>query len=166
MIPANVQKLLNEQIVHELYSSNAYLAIASHLDGLGLKVLSHFFFRQSDEERMHALKFLHYVLEVGGEVEVGAVPAAPSDIASVEQAVETSLKQEQEVTRLIHAIHKLAIEADDYRTQSFLKWFIDEQIEEEATMTELLQLVRLAGPDNLLIVENRWINRAKEEEPA
>lgn len=155
LISKEMQDKINEQIVHELFSSNAYLGIASYCDSLGLKVLAGRFFEQSEEERGHALKFLQYLLDVGAKVEMGAIPQPKSDFKSVEEAVKTALEQEVTVTNQINALMALAQKEDDYATASFLKWFIDEQVEEVATIGDLLQLVQLAGDDRILMVEDR-----------
>lgn len=155
MISKKMEKALNEQIVHELHSSNAYIALAGYLDSLGLKVMSQRFFQQSDEERMHAMKFVRYVLDVGAPVGIGVVPPTKNDFKSVDEAVSMALEQEKHITALINDLMALAHKENDYATASFLKWFIDEQVEEISTVTELLQLVRLAGPDRILLVEER-----------
>jgi ferritin len=162
MIPASIEKAINDQICNELYASNSYLQIASYFDSLGLKVLAKKFFDQSAEERTHALKFLNYLLEVGGSVSINGIPAPNQQFQSVADAVERSLKQEQIVTAQINAIMKLAHENHDYATASLLKWFIDEQVEEEASVSELLQLVKMAGDANLLLVEERLLRASKE----
>ncbi len=155
MISKKMTKALNEQIVHELYSSNAYIALAGYFDSLGLKAMSRRFFVQSDEEREHAMKFVNYLMDVGAPVAVGAIPESKSSYASVEAGVSAALEQEERVTAQINDLMALAHEEKDYATASFLQWFIDEQVEEIATVTELLQLVRLAGPDRILMVEER-----------
>lgn len=155
MISKKMAKALNEQIVQELHSSNAYIALAGYLDGLGLKVMSSKFFQQSDEERVHAMKFVRFLLDVGAPVSVGVIPPTKNDFKSVDEAVSAALEQEKHITDLINKLMALAHSENDYATASFLKWFIDEQVEEISTVTELLQLVRLAGPDRILLVEER-----------
>ena len=159
MIQPQVQDAINAQIVNELYASNAYLSVASYMDGQGLKVLAAFFFRQSDEERMHATKLLHYLLDVQGDLRIGAVPAPPMEFASVESAIANSLAQEITVTNQINAMMTIAHESRDYATASFLKWFVDEQVEEQSSMTDLLHLVRRAGDQNLILVEDRLMKQ-------
>lgn len=159
MLSKATEKAINEQIVNELYSSNAYLSVASYMDSEGLKVLSAFFFRQSAEERDHALKLLHYMLDVGGKVVVGTVPAPMATFKSVEHAVQESLNQEKTVTEQINRLMGLAHKESDYATASFLKWFVDEQVEELSSMHELLLLVQKAGDQNLLLVEDRLLKQ-------
>jgi len=145
--------LINEQIAHELIASNQYLQLATYFDGLALRKLSGFFYKQSEEEREHALKFVHYLTEVGGDVRILEIPAANYDIKSAEHAFEMSLDWEKEVTRRIHAMMDLAVEEKDYASQAFLQWFVSEQVEEEDSMGTMLQIVRQAGEKNLLMIE-------------
>ena len=145
--------LINEQIAHELIASNQYLQLATYFDGLALRKLSGFFYKQSEEEREHALKFVHYLTEVGGDVRILEIPAANYDIKSAEHAFEMSLDWEKEVTRRIHAMMDLAVEQKDYASQAFLQWFVTEQVEEEDSMSTMLQIVRQAGEKNLLMIE-------------
>ena len=145
--------LINEQIAHELIASNQYLQLATYFDGQALRKLSDFFYKQSEEEREHALKFVHYLTEVGGDVRILEIPAANYDISSAEQAFQVSLDWEKEVTRRIYAMMDLAVEEKDYASQAFLQWFVTEQVEEEDSMGTMLQIVQQAGEKNLLMVE-------------
>ena len=145
--------LINEQIAHELIASNQYLQIATYFDRQALRKLSGFFYKQSEEEREHALKFVHYMTEAGGDVRIMEIPAANYDIKSAEQAFQMSLDWEKEVTRRIYAMVNQAISEKDYATQAFLQWYVSEQVEEEATMETMLQIVQRAGEKNLLMVE-------------
>lgn len=145
--------LMNEQIAHELIASNQYLQIATHFDGEALCKLAEFFYKQSEEEREHALKLVHYMTEVGAEVRILEIPAASYDIKSAEQAFQMSLDWEKEVTRRIHAMMDLAVSEKDYASQAFLQWFVTEQVEEEDSMATMLQIVQKAGEKNLLMVE-------------
>lgn len=145
--------LINEQIAHELIASNQYLQLATYFDGQALRKLSEFFFKQSEEEREHALKFVHYLTEVGGNVRILEIPAANYDVKSAEHAFQMSLDWEKEVTRRIHAMMDLAVEEKDYASQAFLQWFVTEQVEEESSMETMLQIVQKAGEKNLLMVE-------------
>lgn len=145
--------MLNEQIAHELIASNQYLQLATYFDGQALRKLSEFFYKQSEEEREHALKFVHYMTEVGGNVRILEIPAANYDVNSAEQAFQMSLDWEKEVTRRIHAMMDQAVSEKDYASQAFLQWFVTEQVEEESSMETMLQVVQKAGEKNLLMVE-------------
>lgn len=145
--------LINEQIAHELIASNQYLQLATYFDGQALHKLSEFFYKQSEEEREHALKFVHYLTEVGADVRILEIPAANYDVNSAEQAFQMSLDWEKEVTRRIYAMMEQAVSEKDYASQAFLQWFVTEQVEEESSMETMLQIVQKAGEKNLLMVE-------------
>jgi ferritin len=168
-ISQKMQDGINQQIVNELYSSNAYLAIAGYMDSEGLKVLAAHYLKQSAEERAHAMKLLHYLLDVGASVFVGAIPEPQNTFKSVEEAVKSALVQEELVTRQINDLMDLAHSDKDYATVSFLQWFVDEQVEEVSSASDLLQLIRMAGKDRILLVEDRLMRTGTQpiatEEP-
>lgn len=153
MISDQMNAAMNQQIGSELHASNQYLNIASYFEVEGLPELAGFFFRQSDEEREHALKFVHFLLDTGARPAVPAIEPASSEINSAEQAVQLSLDWEREVTDQINGLMDQAIEENDHASQQFLHWFVEEQVEEVSTMDELLSVVKRAG-DSLLLVED------------
>jgi ferritin len=153
-ISKKMNAAINQQIGNEFGASLQYVAIASYFDGDGLPILAGRFFQQADEERMHAMKFVRFVLDAGGHVEIPAVSAPKSVFKSVEDAVHLSLDWENTVTRQINELVALAIKESDYITQNFLAWFTTEQLEEVSSMDILLRMVQRAGPNNLLFVEN------------
>lgn len=152
LISETMNQAINEQIGSELGASNQYLNVAAYFSRDGLPELADFFFRQSDEEREHALRFVNFLLDAGGHVEVPAIDEAPTDIGSAVDAVQRSLDWELTVTRQINDLMDLAVDEKDHTSQQFLRWFVDEQLEEVSTMEELLSVVRRAG-DNLLLAE-------------
>jgi len=147
-------KQLNGQITAEFAAAHAYLAMSCELDQMGLKVLSSFFAKQSAEEREHALKIIKYLQDVGAEVRLEAVDKPRGDYGDVAAIAQAALKSEEHVTKLVHDLAELAEKEKDYATRSFLNWFVDEQVEEVSTMTDLVQMVKLAG-NNLLQLEAR-----------
>jgi len=153
LISKELTAAINEEIGLELFASNQYLNIAAYFEGLALKKLAKMFYKQSDEERGHALKFAKYVVEAGGELVVPAVEAPKAAFKSVEEAVRLSLDWELEVTRRCNALMALAIEQKDYIAQDFLRWFVTEQLEEVSTMEGLLKVVQQAGERNLIMLE-------------
>jgi ferritin len=159
LISKALNQAINTQIGSELGASNQYLIIASYFDNESLPELASFFFRQSDEERMHAMKFLRYILDAGGKVEIPAIPAPPTDIQSAEAAAQMALDWEMEVTKQINNLMDLAIKENDHIAQDFLRWFVTEQLEEVSTMDELLTVIRRAGESQLLLVEDYLTRR-------
>ena len=154
MLSHSMNDKLNAQITREFYSSYLYRQMASCLSGMGLSVLEQFFITQADEEREHAVKLIGYVQKAGGRLALGSVEAPPSEFPSVLAIAEATLAHEREITGHIHALVAQAEEDKDYSTRSYLQWYIDEQVEEEASFADLLQLTQLAG-DNLLALEDR-----------
>ncbi len=152
-ISTKLNDAINKQIGEELKASNAYANMAAYFDSLGLLKLSARFFEQSEEEREHAMKFLHYLLEVGGDVAVPAIPAVPTKFEGIKGAFEMAMHWEQEVTGLINDLMDMAIEEKDYATQDFLRWYVTEQVEEEANMSHFLTLADNLGDRSILTIE-------------
>lgn len=146
-------RAFNEQVGRELGASHQYISIASYFERENLPELARFFFHQSEEEREHAMKFVHFVNDIEGTVEVPDVPAPKSDFESAAQAVELSLEWEKEVTRQIYDLVDVAKEDSNHIALRFLDWFVTEQLEEVNTMSTLLGIVQRAGEDGLLHVE-------------
>ena len=151
--------LMNAQVGNELGASNQYVQIASYFDGESLSKLAKFFYDQAEEEREHAMKFVHFLMEVGADLSIPSIPATKTDVGTAEKAFEMSLAWEQEVTGQINAMMDLAIQEKDYASQAFLQWFITEQVEEISTMESMLDVVRKAGEKNVLMVEAYLIHR-------
>ena len=144
----------NVQIGNELGASHQYVAIASYFAGENLEELSQFFFRQADEERQHAMKFVKFILDVDGKVEIPQVAAPRSDFGEAREAVAMSLEWEREVTEQIYALVDLCQEERNHIALRFLDWFVTEQLEEVTTIGTLLGVVERAGEGNLLYVED------------
>ena len=144
----------NVQIGNELGASNQYVAIASYFNSEDLEQLSQFFFRQAEEEREHAMKFVRFILDVGGKVELPAIEEPQSSFDTAHAAVSKSLEWEQEVTDQIYGLVELCQAERNHIALRFLDWFVTEQLEEVATIGTLLGIVKRAGEDNLLYVED------------
>lgn len=143
----------NAQIKSEFGASAQYIAIAAHFDDLSLIELAKFFYRQSEEERTHAMKFIHFMLETGVKPTIPGIPALKNDFDSPADAIQFALDQESMVTDQINNLVSLSITHADHSSNNFLQWFVTEQVEEMDTMSTLLQTIKLAG-DNLLLVED------------
>lgn len=166
LISKKMNAAINQQVGNEFGASLQYVAIASYFETEGLPMLAGRFFQQADEERMHAMKFVRYILDAGGQVEIPAISAPKAGFKSVEEAVQLSLNWEHTVTRQVNDLVALAIKESDYITQNFLSWFTTEQLEEVSSMDTLLRMVQRAGPNNLLFVENYLSQgQAKEASP-
>ena len=145
---------INRQIGHEFAAMLQYIAIAAHFDSEALPELSAHFTKQANEEKLHADKFIRYVSDTGARLSLPAIPQPQCRFATAEEAVKLSLDQERSVTDDINALVHAAKEESDYTTENFLQWFIREQLEEVASMQDLLNTVRRAGESNLLLVED------------
>jgi bacterioferritin B len=153
LISEELTGAINAQIGREFGASMQYISLATYFDADALPQLAAFFYRQAEEEKMHAMKFVHYLVNAGGRVRIPAIDAARSEFASAEEAVKLALDWEVEVTRQINNLMRIAQQENDYIGQQFLAWFVTEQLEEVSTMDTLLQTVRRAK-DNLLWVED------------
>ena len=149
-----VADALNAQLGRELEAHLQYLSASSWFHAEGLPELARFFAAQAAEEHSHALRILDYLQDAGAPVVIPGLQGPKATFESAEEAVALSLDWERAVTAHIDALMDLAISANDHATQAFLQWFVTEQVEEVATMSELLQVVRRAGEANLLLVED------------
>ena len=158
----------NQQIGNEMGASLQYIAIASYFDSETLPQLARFFYRQSEEERTHAMRFVKFINDVGGRVRIPDLPAPAADFTSAEEAVGKALAWEEEVTRQIYDLVEVAKADRNYVGVRFLDWFVEEQLEEVTSMNDLLSVIRRAGPDRLLFVEEYLVRQggAGLESPA
>ena len=149
----------NQQIGNEMGASLQYIAIASFFDSETLPQLARFFYRQSEEERTHAMRFVKFINDVGGKVRIPALPAPQDDFASAEEAVAKALAWEEEVTSQIYDLVEIAKADKNYVGVRFLDWFVEEQLEEVTSMNDLLSVIRRAGSDRLLFVEEYLVRQ-------
>jgi len=131
MINKTIQDAMNNQIQAELYSSYLYLSMAAFFESLNWGGFAHWMRRQSQEEVEHAMKFFAHINDRDGRVELKAIEAPPFAFESPVAVFTMAYEHEQKVTGLIHDLYKLATEQKDYPALSMLRWFVDEQVEEE-----------------------------------
>jgi bacterioferritin B len=143
---------INKQIGNEFGASMQYVAIAAYFSGDALPQLAQHFYRQAAEENDHAMRFIKYLTDAGGQVVIPAIGAPQPTFKNAEEAIKLSLDQEIEVTHQINALVELARSENDFITNNFLQWFLTEQLEEVSSMDTLLKIVQ-RGADNLLSVE-------------
>lgn len=154
LISESMNKQMNEQIGHEFGASMQYVNIAAYFDDAGLPALRDLFFKQADEEREHAMKFVNYLLDAGASVQIPAIPAPRHNFASAAEAVSLALGWEHTVTKQITALLDRASSEKDYLSHDFLEWFVREQLEEVSSMDMLLKMVQRSGESGLMLVEN------------
>ena len=140
-----LEKVLNDQINLEFCSAYAYLGMAAYFERTAFTGFGKWMQLQSNEELSHANRFFKYIVERGGKVTLQAIPEPKCDYKSPHDAFKASLGHEQRVSAAICAIYELAAAEKDYATLSFLKWFLDEQVEEERTVGDILAKLEMVG---------------------
>jgi len=140
-----IEDALNEQVKREEHSSRLYLQMATWCEVNGFPGAASFLYKQADEERMHQLKFVHYINDRGGEAHLQAIEEPAAKYDSLRELFEKVMEHEKYITASINDIYGICLKENDYTTGNFLQWFITEQIEEESTMRSILDKIRLAG---------------------
>jgi len=157
LISKALEQAINDQIGQEFGASLQYVNIATYFDSDSLPNLAAFFYRQADEENMHAMKFVHYLVEAGAEVHIPAVSQPKYAFSSAVEAGEAALAWEIEVTNQINGLMDQAIKDNDHISQDFLRWFVTEQLEEISTMETLISILK-RSKDNMLFADD-YLNR-------
>lgn len=153
-IHRDVADALNAHMGREFGAHFQYLSLSGWFDGQGLQELAGFFEAQASEEHMHAMKFWRYIQDAGAALAIPTVDAPRATFNSADEAVTAAVDWEVTVTGHIDDLVTLSRQHTDYATEAFLQWFVTEQVEEVATMTQLQQVVRRAGEPGLLLVED------------
>ena len=151
LVSAKLNSAINVQIGHELENSHRYVAIASYFEGECLFGLAKIYFKQADEEREHAMKFVKFLLEVGGKVVIPQVPAPPSEFETAEDAAQSALDSEVRTTEQIYGLVDTATAEKNYIVVNFLQWFVSEQLEEVSSAQTRLSVIKRAGPSVLMV---------------
>jgi ferritin len=157
---------VNDQIGYEFGASQQYIAIAVYYDSETLPQLATHFYRQSVEERNHAMMLVQFLLDADQPVKIPGVEAPKTDFKSAVQPVALALEQEKRVTSQITALAALARDEGDLVGEQFLHWFLQEQREEVASMSDLLKLVERATESNLLLAEESLARTAVGDQGA
>lgn len=155
MLNKKIEEALNSQINAEMYSSYLYLSMSAYFESTGLSGFANWMRAQAQEELMHAMKFYDYVNERGGRVILGPIEAPLSEWESPLATFEATYEHEQKVTGLINDLVNLAMEEKDHATNTFLQWFVTEQVEEEASASEIVNKLKLIGdaPGGLFMLD-------------
>jgi ferritin len=156
MISRKMQDALNSQIREEMYSSNLYLSMAAWSEACNLKGFSHWMRIQSKEELGHALKLFDYLIERGGKAQIQAIGEPQQEFKSPREVFEQTLAHELKISKKIHELYELALEEKDYATQNLMMWYISEQVEEEAHVTEYVEKLKMIGESSNAIF---WIDK-------
>ncbi|MDR0437945.1 MAG: ferritin [Bacteroidales bacterium] len=142
MLEKKIEKALNQQANAELWSAYLYLSMSYDMDDKGYEGMASWFAQQAKEEFEHATRFMKFIGEMGGKVTLMPIESVRQEWSSPKDAFEDTLMHEQIVTKKIHALMDMAIELKDYPTQSMLKWFVDEQVEEEDTARKIIEILK------------------------
>jgi ferritin len=165
-LSTKLDNALNDQLNLELVSAYAYLGMAAHFEQTAFSGFAKWMELQSGEELKHAHKFYKYLAQRNGKIQLEALPQPKGDFKSALQAFQTSLAHEQKVSASISALYELALEEKDYPTLSFLKWFLDEQVEEEKSVSDMVAKLELVGDNRngLFHLDKLAAKRAESEE--
>jgi ferritin len=144
---------LNDQIAREFNAAHQYTAVAAYYDRETFPRLAKFFLDQAEEERGHAMKMVGYLRDTGADLRLGEVKAPRTSFADHVEPISLALEHERKVTVSISALFEIARETNDYASESFMQWFVDEQVEEEATMDSLLQVAERVRDYPMMVEE-------------
>jgi len=155
---------MNLQINKEMYSGYLYLSMAAHFESENLPGFSHWMTMQAEEELEHAMKFFNFLNEIGERVELDTIEKPDTEFDDPIKVFEQVLEHEKYVTSRIHLLYNLAVEKNDYPTQMFLQWFVNEQVEEEANATAILEMLKIGGAKGnaLLMIDRQLADRAED----
>ena len=147
MISKKMQEAINAQINAEMWSAYLYLAMSMDANDKGLKGVAHWYRKQYEEEMEHAFRFVHYLEEQLARVELKPIEKFKTSWKNMAEMFDETLAHEKVVTGLIHNLCDLAAKEKDYATANMLQWFVNEQVEEEANATELIEAAKCIGND-------------------
>ncbi|MFW5889120.1 MAG: ferritin [Bacillota bacterium] len=154
-------KEINKQLNFELESAHVYLAMQNYFADESLSGFEQWFNVQYKEEVEHAEKFMKYLNDRGERVEITGFGNPKNEFNSVLEVLETSLNHEKKVTKRINDLMDLAIELNDHASVSFLKWYVDEQVEEEANFSDLIDKVKMVDSKGLYMLDRELGNRTE-----
>jgi ferritin len=157
-----MQDALNAQIKEELFSSYIYLSMAAYCEATNLPGFAHWMRAQSQEELEHAMKFYEFINDRGGRVVFQALDQPPVEFEGPTAVFKKTLEHEQYITGKIHDLYALAVEEKDYAAQVFLQWFVKEQVEEEQSAGEILEMLKMIGDkgQGLILLDRQLAQRS------
>jgi ferritin len=161
-LTGTMQDALNAQIKEELFSSYIYLSMAAYCEAINLPGFAHWMRAQSQEELEHAMKFYEFINERGGRVVLQALDQPPIEFEGPTAVFQKTLEHEQYITGKIHDLYTLAVEEKDYAAQVFLQWFVNEQVEEEQSAGEILEMLKMIGDkgQGLIMLDRQLAQRS------
>ena len=166
MLSKTLEKALNEQINNEYYSAFLYLSMASNFENINMLGMANWMRMQYEEEIMHAIKIFDMIIGMEGQVVLKQVDSPPTNFDSVLSVFEQTLDHERNVTKMINDIYSIARKESNYAVQSALQWFIDEQVEEEKSVLEIVNQLKIIGDETtpLLMLDSKLGSRTDSPE--
>lgn len=161
MLSVKLQKELNKQMNNEFFAEYEYLSMAAYFHAMNLDGIANYFHVQAQEEHFHALKIFHFVLDKGGKVELQQIAKPDVTFKSPVDVFEKALSHEKKVTKSINDLMDEAIKENDHAVNSFLKWYVDEQVEEESSASKALGKMQIVGGkgEGLLFLDQEFAQR-------
>ena len=162
MLSGKLQTELNKQMNNEFFAEYEYLSMAAYFHAMNLDGIANYFHVQAQEEHFHAMKIFHFVLDKGGKVELQQIAQPDVTFKSPIEVFEKALAHEKKVTKSINDLMDDAIKENDHAVNSFLKWYVDEQVEEEALASKALGKMEIIGGkgEGLLILDQEYSSRS------
>ncbi len=153
MVSERLVEALNAQIAREFAAAHQYVAVGTYYAGETFPRLAAFFYEQAEEEREHAMKMVNYLLDRDVQPDIGAVPSPRTSFSDHVEPIKVALEQEKAVSVQISELFEIARETRDYASEQFMQWFLEEQVEEEASMSDLLAVAERTRSIPMLLEE-------------
>ena len=168
MLGKEIQDEMNEQMKNEFYAAYQYLSMAAYCESENLPGFAHWMRTQAQEETQHAMKFYDFILDRNGRVVLQAVEEPVVEFGAPLEVFERALEQEQRVTAMINDLYGLAVRENDYASQTFLQWFVTEQVEEEKNAGDVVETLKMIGDrsEALFLLDRELGRRGNDEQPA
>ncbi len=168
MLGKEIQDAMNEQMKNEFYAAYQYLSMAAYCESENLPGFAHWMRTQAQEETEHAMKFYDFILDRNGRIVLGAIDRPVVEFGSPLEVFERALEHEQKVTAMINELYGLAVTENDYASQTFLQWFVTEQVEEEKNAGDVVETLKMIGDrsEALFLLDRELGRRGNDEQPA
>lgn len=161
MISGEMQQSLFKQLNDEFSSAYLYLAMSAYCNHIDFNGAANWLKQQYEEEQMHATRIYNYLIDQGANVVLQAIPQPPNEFGTILEVFQASLSHEQKMTERLNNISDQALKEKDHATYNLLQWFVNEQVEEEATVSEIISKLKLVKDDGygLLMIDNELGSR-------
>src|ERR671916_979080 len=168
MLGKEIQDAMNEQVKNEFYAAYQYLSMAAYCESENLPGFAHWMRTQAQEETQHAMKFYDFILDRNGRVVLQAIEEPVVEFGSPLEVFERALEHEQRVTAMINELYGLAARENDYASQTFMQWFVTEQVEEEKNAGDVVETLKMVGDSReaLFLLDRELGRRGNDEQPA